>query len=465
MGANWHLCNNIMENKTVVDEQKSKKEPEKEPEKESSGYYEKAPKFGHKGPSKLKLEVKRGMASFLVVAASIMFYFLFLRFSNLFSGFGIIINILKPIIYGLAFAYLLHPIVANIEERLTPLFEKKMKKEGAGKRLARTIGIAIALVVTIVFIVMMCNLIIPELYNSIKNMIYTVPSQLNTWMAKLNSMETDNSTLGVIAENIIKQGTEYFQTWLKTDLLKQINIIMSNLTVGVVRFVSEMLNVVIGLIVSIYVLNSKELFAGQCKKIIYAIMTPGHANMTLHITRKSNKIFGGFIIGKIIDSLIIGVLCFIGLSIIKMPYTLLVSVVVGVTNVIPFFGPYIGAIPCSILILLEDPTKGIYFIIFIIFLQQLDGNVIGPKILGDATGLSAFWVIFSILLGGGLFGFIGMIMGVPTFAVIYYIVGMIINQKLEKKKLPTTSKEYDEMSYVDELSGKFIKRGTTEDAN
>ena len=171
--------------------------------------------------------------------------------------------------------------------------------------------------------------------------------------------------------------------------------------------------------------------------------------MILHLTIKSNEIFGGFIIGKIIDSAIIGVLCFIGLSLLDMPYTMLVSVIVGVTNVIPFFGPYIGAIPSAILILLSDPRMGIYFIIFILCLQQLDGNIIGPKILGDSTGLSAFWVVFSILLGGGLFGFLGMILGVPTFAVIYYIVNMIVNNRLERKKLPTNTDCYDKFSYVD----------------
>lgn len=171
--------------------------------------------------------------------------------------------------------------------------------------------------------------------------------------------------------------------------------------------------------------------------------------MLLHLTIKSNEIFGGFIIGKIIDSAIIGVLCFVGLSMLKMPYTLLVSVIVGVTNVIPFFGPYIGAIPSAVLIMLTDPKMGIYFILFILVLQQLDGNVIGPKILGDSTGLSAFWVVFAILLGGGLFGVIGMILGVPTFAVIYYIINMLINHMLEKKKLPIDTAAYGEMSYVD----------------
>ncbi|MGO5053611.1 AI-2E family transporter [Lachnospiraceae bacterium LCP25S3_G4] len=429
---------------------------------EGNGHYEKQPKFGNRGPSKLRQQFSRGMSTFIVIAASIVFYFVFLRFTNIFEGFGQVITILKPILYGLVIAYLLHPIVNAVECRITPFLKTKIKKDDVVHKVARGIGIAIALIITMALIVTLCNMVIPELYKSIRDMIYTVPDQMNSWVDKLSAIETDQSTLGILLRNVAKQGTEYFQNWMKTDLLKQTNILMSSLTVGVVSFVSEVLNVVIGIIISVYVLTSKELFSGQCKKIVYAIMSPEHANMTLHITRKSNEIFGGFIIGKILDSLIIGVICFLCLTLLKMPYTLLVSVIVGVTNVIPFFGPYIGAVPSAILILLDNPMKGIYFIIFILILQQVDGNIIGPKILGDSTGLSAFWVVFSILLGGGLFGFVGMIIGVPTFAVIYYIVGMIIDQKLEKKKLPTESMEYDEMSYVDETTGKFIKRGNAD---
>ncbi len=177
--------------------------------------------------------------------------------------------------------------------------------------------------------------------------------------------------------------------------------------------------------------------------------------MILHLTTKSNEIFGGFIIGKIIDSAIIGVLCFFGLSILDMPYVMLVSVIVGVTNVIPFFGPYIGAVPSAILILLSDPMKGLYFIIFILVLQQFDGNILGPKILGNSTGLSAFWVIVAILLGGGLFGFVGMVMGVPTFAVLYYIAEMILDNRLKRKSLPIDTGYYSKMSYVDS-EGNYI---------
>ncbi len=164
--------------------------------------------------------------------------------------------------------------------------------------------------------------------------------------------------------------------------------------------------------------------------------------------------------------MIIGVLCFFGLSFLDMPYIMLISVIVGVTNVIPFFGPYIGAVPSAVLIILSDPMKGLYFIIFILILQQFDGNILGPKILGNSTGLSAFWVIVAILLGGGLFGFVGMVMGVPTFAVFYYVAELIVNSRLEKKKLPASSEQYDPLSYVDDegrfMPGREVKKKRTE---
>ena len=292
-------------------------------------------------------------------------------------------------------------------------------------------------------------MMLPELYKSNWNMVSTVPSQLNTAVNQITKMMSKDTTTGQLFTNVLMQATDFIQNWMKTDLLEQVNVVMSNLTVGVINVVKELFNGIIGIIISVYVLWGKEVFSQQAKKIIYAIFKPNSANMILHLTIKSNEIFGGFIIGKIIDSIIIGILCFIGLSILKMPYTLLVSVIVGVTNVIPFFGPYIGAIPSAILITLSDPIKGLYFLIFILILQQIDGNIIGPKIIGNSTGLSAFWVVFSILLGGGLFGIPGMILGVPTFAVLSYIVTMLINHNLEKKNLPIEASCYDELSYVD----------------
>ncbi len=212
----------------------------------------------------------------------------------------------------------------------------------------------------------------------------------------------------------------------------------------------------VGIIISIYVLMSKEEFIGQSKKLMYALLPGKSANAVIHTVHKSNEIFGGFISGKILDSMIIGVLCFICLYFMKMPYALLVSVIVGVTNVIPFFGPYLGAVPSTILIMLASPIQGVYFIIFILILQQFDGNILGPAILGESTGLSSFWVVFAILVGGGIFGILGMIIGVPAFAVIIYVIRRMVNYILEKKQLPLDSKEYVPVEKLDVESHALI---------
>ena len=400
--------------------------------KERETYYNSKPRLGGNGPSKIRQQFNRGMTYFLVIAASLAFYFALLRFRHIFNVLWKVYDVLKPIIYGAVIAYLLNPIVKRVDKRLIPVLEKKVTKPGRAQNISRSVGVFTSLIVLLALISALCNLLIPELYVSIRDMIYTLPEQLNHMVSSLNDIKLEDSTTGSI-----------------------VNELMSNLTVGVLNFLGEVVNFLIGVIVSIYILFSKELFAKQCKKIVYAVLPIRHANLLLHLTTKSNEIFGGFIIGKIIDSAIIGVLCFFGLSILNMPYTLLVSVIVGVTNVIPFFGPYIGAVPSAILIMLDSPIKGLYFLIFILVLQQFDGNILGPKILGNSTGLSAFWVIVAILLGGGLFGFPGMLMGVPTFAVIYYIVQMLVSSKLEQKMLPKNTEAYDQYSYVDN-AGQYV---------
>lgn len=429
----------------------------------------KIPAFGGKRPSRIRQSFGRGLTIFLVIAACIILYFAFLRADTLFSVAGTIIEILKPIIYGFAIAYLLNPIVKETDKYLLPVFRKKIKKEKTARQFSRAAGILFALLVLFAVIFALLNMLIPELFHSIRNLMETLPGQLNSGIEAIENLQKEQSTMGLLLGNILNHASETLQNWIQTDLLRQMNIWMTNITTGAMNVLSEVFNFLVGCIVSVYMLFSKELFAAQMKKILYGVMSIEHANMTLHITRKSNEIFGGFIIGKIIDSAIIGVLCFLGLTLLDMPYILLVSVIVGVTNVIPFFGPYIGAIPSAILIALADPIKGIYFLIFILALQQLDGNVIGPKILGDSTGLSAFWVVFSILLGGGLFGFVGMIAGVPTFAVIYYIVKMVVEQKLEKKKMPADTEAYGRVEYLDDNGTfQYVKddiKERTEDAD
>lgn len=419
-------------------------------ETERQAHYSNPLKFGKGGPSKLRQQFSRGMTYFLVVAASLLFYFALLRLTSLSESIEAVIGVLKPVIYGCVIAYLLNPVVKQVDKYMVPLLQKKMTKPERAEKVSRAAGILAAIVLLMVIIVTLCNLLIPELYSSVRDLVVTMPKQLNDIVSELSEMELDESTTSTIIKTGLKEGTDMLLNWLRTDLMGKANELMSNLTVGVLNILSEVFSAVIGIIVSIYILFSKELFVRQSKKCVYALFSARHANLLLHLTTKSNEIFGGFVIGKIIDSAIIGILCFIGLTILKMPYALLVSVIVGVTNVIPFFGPYIGAVPSTILIMIDTPIKGIYFIIFILLLQQFDGNILGPKILGDSTGLSAFWVIVAILLGGGLFGFVGMVMGVPSFAVMYYIVQMLINSHLERKNLPTGSEYYDTMSYVDD---------------
>lgn len=420
-----------------------------EKKKAEKAYYVKMPVIGKNGPSKLRQQFNRGITMFLVVAACIIFYFALLRFTDISALIGKIFEVLKPVLYGCVIAYLLNPVVKKIDKYLLPVLNKRMKNKKRAQTVSRTAGIVIALLFMILLIGSLFNLLVPELYSSVRNLIFTLPRQLNEAMHNLNNLQIEESTTNTLIKTALEEGSDMITKWMRTDLLEKTNEIMSNLTVGVISFISEIFNILIGIIVSIYILFGKETFACQCKKAVYAVTNAERANLFLHLMTKSNKIFGGFIIGKIIDSAIIGVLCFVGLSILNMPYTVLVSVIVGVTNVIPFFGPYIGAIPSALLILLVDPVKGLWFIVFILLLQQFDGNVLGPKILGDSTGLSAFWVIVAILLGGGLFGIAGMIVGVPTFAVLYYIVDMLLNNRLEKKKLPVESKSYDSKCYVD----------------
>ena len=426
-------------------------------------FHDQEPQLVEKKPSKIKEHLQRGMTAFLVIVAGVLFFFAMYRFSTILDAVKKVMGILSPVILGFVIAFLLNPIVKKTENLLKPLMKKVFKKEEISHKFSRAIGIFVALVIALLIVVALINMIIPEVYRSIRDLVVTLPKEIHLLSEKINTMLEGNSTLDKFFKTLILSSNDYVEEWISTDLLKwvqddlisQTGNFVTSVTVGVVNVVKGIMNVLIGVIISVYLLISKEKFLRQSKKVIYALCKPKKANLILHIGRKANEIFNGFIIGKIIDSAIIGVLCFIGVSIFRMPYALLVSVIVGVTNVIPVFGPYMGAVPCAILILLVDPMKGLGFIIFIILLQQLDGNVIGPKILGESTGLSPFWVVFSILLAGGLFGIVGMIVGVPTFALIYYIIKLFIQQKLEAKNLPTDTNEYTDVSHVND-QGVFV---------
>ena len=241
---------------------------------------------------------------------------------------------------------------------------------------------------------------------------------------------------------------------------QNIEKILGGVSSGVMNVITLTKNMLIGLIVMIYLLNIKESLSAQGKKFIYSVLPLKAANIVVAEFQFIKKAFSGFIIGKLIDSLIIGILCFILMHLFKLPYELLISVIIGVTNIIPFFGPFIGAIPSFIIIVLQNPVQGLYFLIFVIILQQVDGNIIGPKILGDSTGLSSFWVVFAILVFGGLWGFPGMLLGVPIMAVIYYIVSNVVTYSLKKRGIPATEIDYVNLDRIDKHTNQPVYETT-----
>ncbi len=401
-----------------------------------------------------------GITAFLVIVVSICFYYLLFHGSSFKQGFGKMLAISMPVIDGLAVAYLLTPIMNFIENKiLLPILSLcKIQNTPVIKKRLRFVSIILTLIAVCSMLYGFFAMVIPSLIKSIQSIVLQFPiyiNNLSVWITKILSANPDIENF---ANQLIEQYSTEIERWLNQSLLPQMNQLLKTLSLSVIGFVMSLWNLIIGFVISIYLLSSKELFSGQCKKVIYAILETKTANEFIQNMRFVHRTFSGFLGGKIIDSIIIGIICFIGTSMIGTPYPVLISVIVGVTNIIPFFGPYVGAVPSAMLVLMVDPLQCLYFIIFILLLQQFDGNFLGPKILGNSTGLSGFWVIFSITLFGGLFGVLGMLIGVPTFAVLLAGFKSVCNRMLKKKGLSTNTALYTTVYEID--NKEFIQRNT-----
>lgn len=392
-----------------------------------------------------------GVTAFFVIAASMLFYYGIFHMKTLIVGIRTFFGIMAPIIYGIAIAYILSAVVNFLENKLIyPLLNKKsIQLEKRGKRVVRWVCVLFSLFLLLIIIYTLIMMILPQLIRSIMNIIYSFPYYVSGVEKWLNSFIEKGWNMDTDMIDMLNQYSSEAQEYLTTNILPQMQAMLKNISAGVFDILVFLKNFLIGAVVSIYVLADKEVFVARSKMVIYALFPTKEANFIIHSMRFTHKTFGGFISGKILDSAIIGVLCYIGTTILDMPYAILVSVIVGVTNVIPFFGPYLGAIPCFLLILLVDPMKSLYFAIFILILQQFDGNILGPKILGDSTGLSSFMVIVAIMIGGGLFGIPGMIVGVPVCAVIYAAVWKLLGHSLNKKKMPENTEDYYNIDCLD----------------
>ena len=396
---------------------------------------------------------------FLVLISAAVVYLLIINLDDIFSGLMFMLSVLKPVIYGAIIAYLLNPLTKMYYRLLLKGYEKKGKSPSDKTvRIMESMTIVFALLTGVLIIAILCWLVIPQLITTVISLIETVPSQANDYYNYITDKIQSNKYIASRMQDTALQATKYMDNimnndlfpWLKSELLPNLNIYAKQFANGVMSFINVLYNLFIGIIVAIYLLKGKRVFAAQAKKITYGVCRKKTADTIIHYVRISNNMFSGFISGKIVDSTIIGIICFVLMTIFRMPYALLVSVIVGVTNVIPVFGPYIGAIPSALLILLVSPVQALYFIILVAILQQVDGNIIGPAILGESTGLSAFWVLFSILFFGGFWGIVGMLVGCPLFAVIYTIAKDFINYCLEKRRLSTDTQTYVNLKTIED---------------
>ena len=389
----------------------------------------------------MKRYLKIGITGAAILASGILCAFVLFKMPVIISVLKGITEILKPFLYGVVFAYLLAPLCNKIEEKLFQIFPKAKTK---ARRFICFIAIVISLCVAIAVIWLIIMMIIPQVWDSVMKIIQMVPQKLivvNNW---IEHMLENQPELQAYFEEFSSQAESNIDSLLNVDTIQKVQSIINSLSVQLFGVLGVVKNIFLGLLNSAYLLGSRKLFGAQAGLILHGVFSDKWAKIIEEEIRYTDKMFNGFLVGKIIDSAIIGLLCFAGTSIMGFEAPAFISVIIGITNIIPFFGPFIGAIPCGLLLLLENPMHCLYFIIFIFVLQQLDGNVIGPKILGNTTGVSSFWVLFAILLFGGMWGVVGMVIGVPLFAVIYDIIRKLVYRGLRKHKRESMITDYEE---------------------
>lgn len=389
----------------------------------------------------MKRYLKIGITGAAILASGILCAFVLFKMPVIISVLKGITEILKPFLYGVVFAYLLAPLCNKIEEKLFQIFPKAKTK---ARRFICFIAIVISLCVAIAVIWLIIMMIIPQVWDSVMKIIQMVPQKLivvNNWIERMLENQPE---LQAYFEEFSSQAESNIDSLLNVDTIQKVQSIINSLSVQLFGVLGVVKNIFLGLLISAYLLGSRKLFGAQAGLILHGVFSDKWAKIIEEEIRYTDKMFNGFLVGKIIDSAIIGLLCFAGTSIMGFEAPAFISVIIGITNIIPFFGPFIGAIPCGLLLLLENPMHCLYFIIFIFVLQQLDGNVIGPKILGNTTGVSSFWVLFAILLFGGMWGVVGMVIGVPLFAVIYDIIRKLVYRGLRKHKRESMITDYEE---------------------
>lgn len=368
---------------------------------------------------------------------------------------------MMPFYIGIVIAFLLCPIYNRLVgafyngiKKLTysvsssieasEAVKKALKKGNRILNVARAISTFICMAILVVFIALIGYFILPELFNSVINVMYKIPQGMTSFQEWTHSHFEKYPWVIKQVDTIANTGASDIIAWIQTNILnvRDTNGLAAQISNGVFNAVKVMINFVVGILFAMYLLNFKDRLFAIGRKLVAATCSEKRARGIFEFGYIMNTTFIGYIVGRIIDGVIIGIITFIVMSIFGIPLPILCSVIVGATNVIPFFGPFIGAVPAALLITLESPVHALYFLIFDLIIQQIDGNIIGPKIVGTAIGMSSFWVLVAVLVGGGLFGFIGMALGAPIFAVIYIYVNKLVTKRLDKRDKALFSDDY-----------------------
>ncbi len=372
----------------------------------------------------LKPDTKETVLALSLSGIIIVSFYLIISNINILAGvFGVIFHALLPFVFGIIIAFILTPL-RNLTE------EKLLKKYKISQKAKRKIGVAVSIIAMLLIIIAFFWLLIPQMASSIATFIGNLSDYISNGQKLLEQFNGGDTEVSDVLINALYSGADALAKWMTTasgglsSIVGYVGDIVSNIT-----------NFLIGIVIALYLLLDSEKFTLQLRKVTYSIFPVNFARWLSSVCRLTTDMFYKFISGKAIDSLIIGIICYIGCKILNMPYAVLIAVIIGVTNMIPVFGPFIGAVPCLLILVMIDPIKSLEFLIFIVVLQQCDGNIIGPYILGDAVGLPTFWVMFAIIVGGALFGVVGMFIGVPSFAVIYTLLKRNVENRLKEKNL------------------------------
>ena len=387
-----------------------------------------------------------------VVALSLVMLGAVLYIHQIGEAVGAVLGALRPIFTGMVVAYLLTPIAKRLETLAARALARTRLTAGRAAKVSRAMGVVGSLLILVGLFAAFFSMLLPQLTRSLMGLANAIPDYFRDAEAQVLKWLEDDPQLRNFVETLLTKAYTGLTSLLNPQTINKVWDVVSNVTTSVLSVVSFLVDFLLGLVAAVYILWSRRKFLAQAKKLAAALFPPAVADRLFDVARRAHKTFSGYVVGTLTDALIVGVITYVVAQILRFPYAPIIATVVGCTNIIPILGPFLGAVPSAILILLVDPWKSLYFILFVIVLQQVDGNIIAPRIISGNTGLSGFWVLTAIAVAGSLFGLAGLVICVPVTAVLYSLVAEWVSRRLSKKGMPTDTKTYETIQEMAELS-------------